>query len=266
MMLERVEQRALGAIEFVDALSGARVRDPLAIDAPALRLSVNASALYVIRSASGLESYIEAFERLPATVPADLPDYDLTVRDPQRRYLARTATVVLPRADAPATNPQSVLNPIAVTLYPTAARAVDPLWAALRVFVFVIDAGARIGVANALVRLTPSLAGAAAQFAVTDARGEALLAVTAAPPVMPAAGGSDGDPDVVYTRTFSAGLLVATDKAVTRRGDVLAMPIPNPDDMQARLAGSNPAVHVFNRPALQLSAGAAQRVEVEVTL
>lgn len=266
MMLERVEQRVLGAIEFVDAISGTRVREPLAIDAPTLRLSPNASALYVIRSATKLESFTDAFEAQPTTVPSGLPSYDLSVRDPQRRYLARRATVALPRAATPVTDPASVLRPIVIKLHPSAARVVDPVWAALRVFVHVMDAGKKIGVANALVRLTPSLAGATALFALTDARGEALLAVTGVPPVMPSGSSSDSDPNVVYTRSFSGALLVTVDDAVTRRGDDTALPIPNPDDMQARLAANNAAVHKFNPPAQTLSAGGTQRVEVEVTL
>jgi hypothetical protein len=267
MMLERMEQRVLGAIEFLDAISGTRVRDPLTVDAPDLTLTRNASALLVICDAKGLAAHTEAFDKPPATPAVEsLPPFDITVVDPQRRYLPRTAQVKLPRKDAPVADPLSVLKPIAIRLYPTSVRAVDPLWAALRVFVFVTVDSHRIGVANALVRLTPSLAGATALFAVTDARGEALLGVTGVPPVMPASGSTDGAPNAVYTRNFSAALLVAVDDAVTRRGDSVLLPVPNPDDMQTRLAAANAAVHKFNPPAQQLSAGLVQRVEVEVTL
>lgn len=267
MMFERLERRALGAIEFVDAISGARIRDPLAVEAPDLTLAYNASALLVIRDAKGLAEYTEAFLEPPSTPAVEsLPPFDLSVRDPRRRYLARTAQIKLPRKDAPVSDPLSLLKPIAIRLYPTSARAVDPLWAALRVFVFVTVGNARIGVANALVRLTPALAGATALFAMTDARGEALLGVTAVPPVMAASGSTDGAPNAVYTRNFSAALLVAVDNAVTRRGDTVLLPVPNPEDMQARLAANNAAVHTFNPPVQQMSAGGVQRVEVEVTL
>lgn len=267
MIIERIEQRVLGAIEFIDALTGVRVREALKVKAPSLRLSVNASSLYVIRDAAKLTAHTAAFAAPPATPAFEAEAYPLQISDPQRRYLARAAQVKLPRKDLPASDPGSLLRPVQVAVYPSMARPVDPAWASARVFVYVTESGNRIGVANALLKLTPGLDSAEARYALTDRNGEALLAVAGVQPVLPSGGADDDDPHVVYTRNFSAALLVALDADVARRGDATPpLPLPDPDLIQSRLAANNPAVSKLSPPAVQLSAGVTQRVEVEVTL
>jgi hypothetical protein len=255
MIVERVERRILGAIEFVDAWTGARVRDALTLDAPRLRLTRNASSLYVIRDADGLAAYTEAFDK-PPVVAAD--GYALVVSDPQRRYLARSVRVMLPRKDAAATDPDSFLNALRIPLYPSMARNAEPAWPKLRAFVFVTDGAKRVGVANALLRLTPAPAGLAPAIALTDANGEAFLAVPGAPPVL------SGTPP---TRLFDAALLVALDAQFARRGDAKPpLPVPDPDRILERVAASDGSVQQLTPAVPQLSAGLTQRVELEVTL
>lgn len=261
MIAERVERRVLGAIEFADALSGLRVREPLVVKAPAMRLVFNASSLYVIREADGLAAHTEAFREPPATPAFQSQSFALQVSDPAGRYQARTAQVRLPRRDAPAADEGSLLRPVRIALYPSMARPVDPVWATLRVLVRV--SGTRVGVANALLRLTPALAGAEASHAVTDGNGEAVLAVAGVQPVIPV--GSGTGPNPVFTRNFSAALVVALDPDVVRRGDgAPPLPVPDPDLMLSRFGLAE--VRKVNPPAVQMSAGISQRVEVEVTL
>ena len=254
MIAERVERRVLGAIEFVDAWTGARVLGPLALDAPRLRLTRNASSLYVIRDAEGLSGYTEAFEKPPAVAAGD---YSLRVSDPQRRYVARTVRITLPRADAPLADPASFLQPLSVELYPSMARNAEPAWPVLRAFIFVTDAGQRVGVANALLRLTPAPDGLAPTLALTDANGEGFLAVPGAPPIF------SGTPP---THLFAATLLVALDAQFARRGDAAFLPVPDPDRILDRIAASDVSVQQLTLPVAQLAAGATQRVELEVTL
>jgi hypothetical protein len=263
---ERVERRALGAIEFVDALTGARVRHALKVEADALRLRLSPSWLYVIRGADGLSAHTEAFDEPPGTPEFQKLKFPLKVSDPQRRYLARGAVVKLPRKNQPVSDPESLLRPVQIQVYPSMARPIEASWASARVFVYTTVSGKRIAVANALLKLTPSLPDAAPVRALTDSNGEALLAVIGVPPVLPSGGAADGDPDVVYTRTFSAALVLVLDEDVVRQSDGDPPPLPNPDLIEERLAAANPAVREVNPPALEMSAGIAQRVDVEVTL
>jgi hypothetical protein len=264
MLLERIEQRCLGAIEFVDALSGVRVREPLRLECADLRLHANGSALYVIRGAAGLASHTEAFAEPPDEPPFEDREHHLTVTDPQQRYLPRRVAIKLPRRNAPQSDPDSVLRPIAVALYPGGARAVDPLWALVRASVFVLADGVRVGIANAWLTLQPALAGAGPVHALTDGHGEALLAVAGVAPVRPATG-SDEDPDVVFTRDFGATLRVILHRDAVHRADARTpRPIADPDRIEADITLGPPTVRTLNPPLGPLSAGAMRRVEVEV--
>lgn len=265
MIIERVEQRCLGAVEFVDAITGARVRQPLACAAEGLQLRANGSGLFVITGATGLQDHTEAFAAAPALPAAFSLPFTLQVSDRERRYLPRSVQVRLPRRATPLPDAESVLAPQQVPLYPSGARPVDGLWAVLRASVFSVVQGQRVGIANAWMTLTPTLPGVPATRALTDAQGEALLAVTGVPPIRPASG-EDGDPDVVYSREFNATLRVVLHRDMAWRADAgTPMPLADPDRIETDLPLGAPTVQILNPPVGPLSAGATQRVDVEVT-
>lgn len=265
MILERLEQRCLGAVEFIDAITGARVRRPMAVAADGLQLRTNASGLVVITGASGLQAHTDAFAAAPAVPAAFTLAFTLQVSDRERRYLPRSVQVLLPRRATPLPDAESVLAPQRVPLYPSGARPVDGLWAVLRASVFSLVQGRRVGIANAWLTLTPTLPGVPPIRALTDAQGEALLAVTGVPPIRPASG-DDGDPDVVYSRDFNATLGVVLHRDMAWRADAgVPMPLADPDRIETDLPLGAPTVQILNPPVGPLSAGATQRVDVEVT-
>ena len=264
MIIERVEHRVLGAVEFVDAITGARVGDPLAVSGSGLQLRATGSGLYAITAATGLETHTEAFDAPPATPAALSLPFTLAVSDRQRRYLPRSAQLLLPRRATPPSDADSVLAPLRVPLYPAGTRPLDGLWAVLRASVFVLVQGRRVGIANAWLTLTPTLPDLAPTRALTDAQGEALLAFTGVPPIRPASG-EDGDPDVVYSREFTATLRVALHRDMAWRADASPpMPLADPDQIERDLPLGAPTVQILNPPVGPLSAGATQRVDVEV--
>ena len=64
-MMERIDRRVFGAIEFIDDLTDAPLRAPLHIDAPGLRLLPNHRGLYVIHAVDGKDDYARAFDDPP---------------------------------------------------------------------------------------------------------------------------------------------------------------------------------------------------------
>jgi hypothetical protein len=259
-MIEFLDRRALGAIEFVDAITAARMRAPLRVEPSDERvvITTNRSALYVIRSAPGLEHHLGEFEQAPATPALGSLDFGISASDPAHRYLSRTTRIKLPRKDAPQSDAQSVLNPIVVPLYPASAAAVGSNWAVLRARV---QDGTARGLSNVLVVVSPQLAGFSPVTAVTDERGEALVAVTGVAPVLPSGGGA-----AVLTREFSCDVTVVLDRRVVRvEPAVGSNPPPDPESIAAdRLAGS-PDVVVKAQPSISLSASKSVRVTMEIT-
>jgi hypothetical protein len=265
-MLELVERRIFGAIEFVHGVTGARVLDELRISAPGLGLLRNRSGFYVIREAQGMDAYTRAFDAPPALprVP-----FTLTVRDPNGRFQARSVDLRLPRvlpqpeADPPVEpdDEDNALKPLTVRLWPSAALPLQPGWAVARIKVAVDGIQPDLGLANVLVEVTPQVDGAAVQRALTDRHGEALVVIPDVAPILPDAG------PVGLTRQFEAGLRLVLDDQVVRPNDPrapdAAFPVANPDAILRRRDEGDAAVaEVAAASNVVLSAGAsARRVE-----
>lgn len=258
--MEFVDRRALGAIEFVDAITAVRTRGPLRLEPADGRVVItpNISWLYVIRSAPGLEAHREAFEHPPVTPAFEDVHLDIAVNDPARRYLPRTVSVKLPRKDAPFSDAESVLHPLVVPLYPAAATAIGPNWAVVRVRVQG-NGAAHPGLRNALVVATPQIAGFTAVTAMTDARGEALVAIVGVPRVLPQAGGG-----AVLTRQFNCQIDVVIDKRVVTDAPAGAK-LADPELIARDRIAGHPEIVVEPQPPISLSAGTSQRLTVEVT-
>lgn len=265
-MNELLERRVLGAIEFVSAVTGARIVEPLRIDVDGATLARNARGLYVLRQARGLEHHATTFHEAPDSPPETTVPLELKVEDPQRRFLPRIAEVRLPRSRAPAGDPGAALTPITIKLFPSTAAPTGANWALLRARVR-IPGTEDIGLVNALLRVAPQIPGSVLVLALTDTQGEALVVVPGVPPVLPAAGGGGGGGGgggAVLTRDFPAAIEVVLDEQVVRRANAAPpVPRPNPDTIETRLASSASGVSSVNAPAANLSAGKTVRMVIE---
>jgi hypothetical protein len=220
-----MERRVLGAVEFVDATTGATVRRPLRVESPA-RTWWQRSGLLVIADAPGLHAHTTAFARPPEEPPVGSVAVRLQVSDPSREYQPTTVSVALPRSPAPdAAN--SVLRPQTLRLWRTGAAPASPNWTVYRATLLL--QGAETPVAGALVQL---VAAGHTQQALSDATGQVTLALVGQPLFTLEGGGT-------LSRTLQASLSLHLPRpADTRLADVAAE--------IARLA-AQPPDQAFNR-------------------
>ncbi|MFG6413328.1 hypothetical protein ACG02S_05390 [Roseateles sp. DC23W] len=265
-MIETLDRRVFGAIEFVDDVTDARVLAPLHVEAPGLGLLRNGSGFYVIRHFDDHEAYTRAFDGAPADPPRT--DVAMTVHDPAHRYLPRGFTVALPRLlrKPTSTVPEAdnAVTPVQVRLHPAASQHLRATWAALRLRVVVDAGGPEVGLANVLVEATPAVAGLTVHRTMTDAHGEALVVIAGAPPLLPDPGPAG------LTREFRLALKLVLDQAVVRRTDAAALPIPDPRRVLDRLAALDPAdpapaLTTVDAGEVFLSAGSSRRSLAKVT-
>jgi hypothetical protein len=173
--LERVESRVLGALRFVDAVTGIAISSPFTVAAPGVRLLRNRSGLYVIHKAPGFEAYLASFAMPPATPAVGSVGIELTVGDPSGRYLPRAATLALPRDPSPSAT-ASLFQPVDIPLFPAPSARIAFNWAVLRVTVTAAN-GDRLG--GALLRVLRN--GGVLARGLSDWRGEALVPVAGVP-------------------------------------------------------------------------------------
>ncbi len=192
-MKERLHQRVLGAVRWVDHLTGRPI--PRALDARSrqARFRRNASNLAVLWSAARFDRYTATVDPpLPGPEPAlPAPPVTITgtVADPLGEYLPRAFSLELPR-NASATKPwpaDSVFRPVDVALLPGAQARLSPGWAEVRVTVR--RAANHALLPNVLVRVRGDLGdGEGARrlgVGMSDARGEALVVLTRLPLYQP---------------------------------------------------------------------------------
>ena len=221
MSVQRVERRVLGAVRFTDAVTGVEVAAPLKVAAPGVRWLHNRRGWWVMTDAPGLDAHTAAFAQPPAQpAPGSVP-VRLTVEDPSGRYLARSATLALPRDPDPAhaADDASLFRPVEVRLFPApAAAGLSAGWAVVRATVTGAG-GARLG--GALLRVTRKTGGEVLGRGVSDARGEALLAVA-------------GIPVTTWTEGSGGVLSTAVETKVQVLWDAAAGPLSDPDDLERR--------------------------------
>lgn len=186
MSAETLDRRVLAALRVRDAVTGATVAGPLDVRAPGARWIRNRRGWWVLAQAPGLEAHTTAFMAPPAppAVPGApaIGSVPLVVRvaDPAGRYLPRVAALALPRDPDPAkaAKPESLFQPVEVDLFPSPAAPVSPNWAVLRVSA----SGADGPLAGALLRVVRKASPTTVLGrGMTDARGEALVAVAGIP-------------------------------------------------------------------------------------
>jgi hypothetical protein len=183
-MNEQVDRRILGAFVCVDAMTGNSIPGPLLASNPLWKLKPNQSGIFVIFDGPGFNDQTGQFV-LEGAWPAAV-SFEITIQDPQGAYLPRRATIKAPLAVPAVTaanistvtsDKTAVFDPQPVTLYPTAAAAVSPNWAVIRVSV-VRAAAPSAGLAWAYVRADSVPAGTEPLAeGVTGLNGETILVV-----------------------------------------------------------------------------------------
>jgi hypothetical protein len=141
---ERVDRRVLGAIRWLDAVTKAVIAQPLAVSSATASLSRNLSGLFVITTANGLEKYTGHF-----------------------------ALATLPLHPA-----NSLFSPVDLQLLPSPRAKVMAGWAQVRVMV---KKPSGEPFANVLIRVLATSDSRVLGRGMSDARGEALVAVPGLP-------------------------------------------------------------------------------------
>lgn len=192
-MKERLDQRVLGAVRWVDHLTGRPIRRALDVRSEQARFRRNASDLSVLWNAARFERYTATvYPPLPGpepTLPAPPVRITGTVNDPLGEYLPRAFSLDLPR-NAGTAQPRpadSVFRPVDVALLPGPAARLNPGWAELRLTLR--RAGDNALFPNVLARARGDLGdGAGGRLlgvGMSDARGEALVVLTSLPLYQP---------------------------------------------------------------------------------
>ncbi len=193
-MKYRCDNRVLGAIRWIDAVTRAPITVPLVPlasppNATHLRFIRNFSGLTVITHADGLETYTATFN-LDDLDPGDaVPALSLElhgqVTDPTGNYLPRRFTLDLPLDADPTLTPpdntrppNSLFEPIDVELLPSPSAKVPAGWAQVRVLILDAEGDP---IPHALARVVATAADPADEvtlgFGQSDSRGEALVAI-----------------------------------------------------------------------------------------
>jgi hypothetical protein len=216
---ESIDRRVLGAVRFRDAVTQLDVTAPLRVTAPGVRWVRNLRGWYVAAGAPGLEAHTFSIDKPPTQPAVGKVPVALAAEDPTGTYLPRRAVLTLPRDPDPAKkdSPSSIFAPADVELFPTPAAPVMPGWAVLRVTV--LTRGGKPA-AGALLRVVRK--GAAGELlgrGMTDARGEALVAVAGIPVTTWDDEGQEG----VLAREVDARLEAHYTVAAAAAGDVDAL-------------------------------------------
>jgi hypothetical protein len=221
MSAELSDRRVLGALRFTDAVTALPIDAPLTVTAPGVRWILNRRAQWVIASAPGMATHETEFLTPPVTPPLGDVVVSFAVSDPSGRWLPRVGSIALPRDPdaAHAGQAQSLFAVQDIPMYPAPAAPTQRGWAVVRASVAGSTPGSTLP--HALVRVVRDSDGVRIGAGMSDARGEALIAVEGIPSALL----GDGD-----------GPVVATDIAVHLQvvADPNAGDAPDPDDLEAR--------------------------------
>lgn len=234
----RLDRRVLGAVQFVDATTGAAIDRALRVETEA-KVYRQRSGLLVIADAPGLHDYTLEFQEPPALPAVGSLPITLAISDPDHQYQATTVAVPLPRNPDPVAA-DSVLKPQVIKLWRTGAAPVSPSWTVYQVTL--VATGTETPIVGALVTLE---AASHTVQALTDATGQATLALVGQPLFTL-------DAAAKLTRSLAAQIKVRLNKPPAALVDVEAE--------IARLA-AKPVAATFNRSLLT---GAATHEVLEV--
>jgi hypothetical protein len=249
---ESLDRRILGAFVCVDAMTGDSVPKPVRVTALRWTIKPNRSGIYVIFDGPGFNLLTTQF--LPSGIWPAPVSFEVTLQDPNRRYLPRRANVKAPLnvpliLPAPSNSPPSssppsspppssppnsvtfaalqdpgsVFNPQLISLYPVPSAPFGPNWAVIHASVTRTGTTPPQGLPWAILQVTRNSDHTVLATGQANASGEALLAVI----------GRTSE-----TNTSSKGPVTLPTVAVTVTAlfdpGVLSQPpswIPNPDDI-----------------------------------
>ncbi len=257
--IEHDVRRVLGAIECVDGSTGARIGNPLQLQAPDARFVRNVSGLYALVSWTPLAAHADTFATPPATPAIGSQVLDVRITDPSGLYVPRDARMLLPRDPDPANAalPGSLFRPQRVPLMRSAMAPLGHNWSTLFVNVSAANGDALGG---ALIDVFDAGAQLLAR-GVSDWRGECVLPVVG----IPVTTWGDGEDAVVVDRVpatvrarwpGTVGTRVAQDLVAAGRPPA-RLPIIDPDNLPAV-----PAPVAAAPIDIQLTAGRAQSLRV----
>jgi hypothetical protein len=184
-MKERLDNRILGAVRWIDAVTLAPIPLPLVARGTQLRFTRNLTGLSVITHADGLETYARTL-KLDDLAPADIVATGSLARsgeveDPSGTYLPARFTLNLPRNPSPdllppnnTRPPDSLFAPIDVALLPSPSARIAPGFAQVRVLILDNNAAP---VRNALARVLATSNNTLLGCGLSDSRGETLVAI-----------------------------------------------------------------------------------------
>jgi hypothetical protein len=195
-MSDSTDRRILAAIRPVDATLNLPLADRMRIDSPGLRLVYNLHGETVLMGAPGLGRYSTNFDLPDDAPPVESVGLVIELRDPTLRYLPRRLRLDLPRDPDPthADQPNSVFQAVEAEMYPSPASPVLGTWAVVRATVRERNSRERLPWTLIQVRRGSEVMGQG----MSDARGEALIAVPGIPFFMPGGGG-----DTTVTREIT---------------------------------------------------------------
>ena len=261
---ERVEERVLGALRFLDATTLVPLATPMTVTGAGASFVRNRSGLYVISEWTELASHATAFDAPPALPNVgEAPPLDLSIVEPSGRYLPRRIRLALPRDPNPgnAAAAGSLFRAIDVPVYPSPQAAVATNWTVLRVSVTETASGDALG--GALVRVTAN--GTVLTRGLTDWRGEALVPVAGVPVTT-----WSTEPGAVVVTEIPATLEAVFDPGAGRRTPASVVragppppgqPLVDPDAIESARAGL-PQVS----RAVQLAAGRSLALPLTIAL
>jgi hypothetical protein len=235
-MRESVDRRVLSAFRCVDHVTNKSILSTLAVEALPLIVRPNRSGTYVIFNVPGLDLLTSEFDPPPSEAAkfANGAKFEITVKDPSRRYLSRRAKIQTPQKLPPPEDPSQafdpaavlsdslvVFNPQVVKLYSSPAAPIASNWAVIHASVIRSGVTPLQGLPWSVIQAvrtddnTKILA-----TTVTDDRGEGLLAI---PGLGPEVSGSD-------TGAVTKATIGVTLNAWFDTNSKKEM-IPNPDDI-----------------------------------
>jgi len=229
---ENVDRRILGAFVCVDAITGSSIVPPMQVSAPGWKVKPNRSGSYVIFSGPGMDALTDEF--VPEGTWPTPVSLEVTLLDPNRRYLPRRVNVQAPLA-VPASPPaftalSGVFAPMKVAMYPTPAGAVGPNWATIHASVVKSGTTPPQGLPWAVLRVVRNSDNAVLAVAQTDTNGEALVAVVGLTVKANAEGGGP-----VTIATTAATITAYFDPSVLSEPSGWT---PNPDDILNNLSNA----------------------------
>lgn len=196
MVIDRIEQRVLGALRIVDSVTGQPVKQMVLVGSEQAELVRNRNGLYVITNATDFEEYIGSFDT-PSSGSTPAPQIvHFHISDPLSHYLPRIVELSLPRnpdSEMSGSN-ESVFTPVDVALYPSSTAPIWHNWSTVRVSVARESDNSPIP--GALLRVVDAADNDLLASGISDTRGEALVIVSGVPITKFADELSEGEDDV----------------------------------------------------------------------